>query len=235
MIAVFSGASTERMLAVHKLLDAEIKKGSTLVSFSDASFSREAILSYGGGADMFGTTYVVHLSRVSEHAEGVNFFLDENKVLASSSTLYVIEENEIVKELKDVFGASVREFKIAKPNFFGSLTAFTLVDAYNTRDKKNVWMLYLKLIENGVPAEEIAGAMMWNFKNLSLYFSVSKPTAVQLDMKPFVFSKVSTAAKLFSQPEIAEKAFHLTSALHDSHRGVGDGASLLELFILKSI
>lgn len=248
MLLVFSGAQSDRTKAVQKVIDAEVKKGKQLVSFSDASFQKETIISYVSGADMFGNAYVVHLSRVSERAEGLEFLINDLVTLSKSETLYVVEENEINKELEKVFAdvllddsvnndaqISVTTFKEAKANFFGQLNAFNLVDAYNLRDKKNSWMLFMKLIAAGISAEEIAGSMMWNFKNLALYFSVAKPNADALGMKPFVYGKVAAAAKLFSKEEIATRAFDLSSALHQSHRGEGDGATLLELFILKSL
>ncbi len=199
---------------------------------------------------MFGNNYIVHLSRISANQNGLEFFLNESHVLVESETVYVAEENEISKELKEVFekvGVKITEIKKAKENFFGQLNAFGLVDVYNNRDKKNSWIIFNKLISAGVSAEEIAGAMIWNFKNLALYFSAmnssasgsskyqtknQKPTAESLGMKPFVFSKVSASAKNFTQKEISEKSFELSSALHRSHRGEGEGATLLELFIL---
>jgi hypothetical protein len=132
-------------------------------------------------------------------------------------------------------GAKITELKKAKANFFEGLTPFNLVDAYNARDKKTAWILFGKLMASGASAEEIAGAMIWNFKNLALYLSTARPSADALGMKPFTFSKVAAAAKHFSKNEIADKAYALSSALHRSHRGQGDGATLLELFILKSL
>ncbi|MBP9851985.1 MAG: hypothetical protein KBC67_01860 [Candidatus Pacebacteria bacterium] len=238
MLIVFAGERESRTQAVQKIIDAEIKKGKQLISFSDASFEKESVLSYAGGADMFGNASVVHLSRVGEKADGPEFFINNISILSESETMYVIEENELSKDMKKVFedaGAKVAEFKEAKPNFFGGLNSFQLVDAYNMRDKKNSWMLYTKLIAAGTSAEEIAGSMIWNFKNLALYFSLPRPNAEALGMKPFVFSKVAAAAKLFSKEEVATKSYELSSALHRSHRGEGDGATLLELFILKSL
>ncbi len=248
MLTVIVGENPERGNAARKIIDAEIKKGKQAISFNDASWQKETVLSYSGGADMFGTSYVVHLSRLSNSPPGFEFFLNDTKTLAESETSYIVEENEISKELKNVFdeaGATVTELKTAKANFFGGLTPFQLVDAYNMRDKKNAWMLFTKLIEAGTSAEEIAGAMIWNFKNLALYFSASKsagtqsassrPSAEALGMKPFVFGKVASAAKHFSANEVGTKAYELSSALHRSHRGLGDGATLLELFILKSL
>lgn len=244
MLLVFVGTTGERASAAQKIIAAEIKKGNLLASFSDASWQKETVMSYAGGADMFGSSYVVHLSRVSESATGSEFFMNEAKTLAESETMYVVEENELLKDLKKIFedaGAKITEFKEAKANFFGGLTPFNLVDAYNMRDKKNSWMLFTKLVATGTSAEEIAGAMIWNFKNLALYFSIAdgapskRPTADALGMKPFVFGKVAAAAKNFSKQDIAEKSFQLSSALHRSHRGEGDGSTLLELFILKSL
>ncbi|MEN9582975.1 MAG: hypothetical protein RL641_929 [Candidatus Parcubacteria bacterium] len=242
MLHVVVGENAERASAAKKIIDGEIKKGKQAVSFSDSSFKKETVLSYVGGADMFGASYVVHLSRVGERADGLDFFSQDADVLAKSQTTFVVEENEITKEFKEIFqnvGASIVEIKSVKANFFGTLTPFQLVDAYNTRDKKTSWMLFNKLMSAGASAEEIAGAMIWNFKNLALYFSAQqsggRPTADALGMKPFVFSKVASASKHFSDKEVAEKSFELSSALHRSHRGQGDGATLLELFILKSL
>lgn len=260
MLYVVVGENPERAKTAQKIIEAEIKKGAggaggtggaggyvkKLISFSDASWQKESALAYSGGADMFGNNYIVHLSRISANQNGLEFFLNEAQLLVESETVYVAEENEITKELKEIFekvGAQVTEIKKAKENFFGQLNAFSLVDAYNNRDKKNTWIIFNKLIKAGVSAEEIAGALIWNFKNLALYFSAhnsslsdsaknKKPTAESLGMKPFVFSKVSASAKNFTQKEISEKSFELSSALHRSHRGEGEGATLLELFIL---
>ncbi len=242
MLFVFVGENPERANQAQKIINEEIKKGNLLASFSDASWQKESALAYSGGADMFGSKYVVHLSRISENINGLEFLQNDSKILSNSETVYVVEENELSKELKnilEVVGAKITEIKKVKENFFGGLTAFQLVDSYNLRDKKNSWIIFNKLIGVGNSAEEIAGAMIWNFKNLALYFSVennskTKPKADDLGMKPFVFTKVASAAKNFTAKEVATKAFELSSALHRSHRGEGEGATLLELFILKS-
>lgn len=238
MLTIFSGTTQERAQAAQKIIAAEIKKGKQLISFSDASFQKESVLSYVAGADMFGAEYVVHLSRISERENGLEFLLNESSVLAASPTMYVVEENSISKELEKVFTdlkIKIAEYKEAKPNFFNSLTPFQLVDACNMRDKKNAWILLTKLFAAGVASEEIVGAMIWNYKNLALYFSKRKPTAASLDMKPFVFGKVSAAAQRFTKEEVEQMSFELSSLLHRSHRGQGDSATLLELFILKSL
>lgn len=238
MLYVIVGENPDRAQAVEKIVSAQIKKGNQLVSYSDASWQKESVLAYIGGADMFGATYVVHLSRVSDNPFGLEFFMNEAKTLAESPTTFIVEENELSKELKNLFedlGAELNEIKKAKANFFGGLTPFQLVDAYNIRDKKSSWIIFNKLIEAGASAEEIAGAMIWNFKNLALYFSAPRPSPEVLGMKPFVFGKVASAAKHFSKKEVGTRAYELSSALHRSHRGQGDGPTLLELFILKSL
>lgn len=239
MLSIIIGEKQNRQNEVKKIVDSFLAKGKKLINFSDVTFSREQILSHTGSGDIFGTEYLVLLSQISEHNEGKDFFQNYVKTLSDSKTIFVIEETEISADLKKIFensGAKVNEIKQNKnSNFFKDINAFQLVDAYNNRDRKNSWIIFTKLIDAGISAEEIIGAFIWNFKNLALYFSTPKPNAESLGIKPFVFSKTASASKNFSKNEINENAYKLTSILHQSHRGTVDSLNQLELFILKTI
>lgn len=109
---------------------------------------------------------------------------------------------------------------------------FALTDALIKKDKKNAWIIFQKLIENNISAEEIHGAIWWQWKTLALVASKEKLLAKKT-LSPYVFSKSESATKLFSELDIIQGLGRLMNMFQESRRSKCNLFHQLELFILS--
>lgn len=158
-------------------------------------------------------------------------FLENKERFESSENFFVFSaKDSLVKAdglksgknfvLHNVKGGVKREL----PN------VFALSDAVGRRDKKQAWLLYRKLIEEGLSPEEIHGTIFWQIKSLAIA-EVSN-NYNEAKMKPFVFSKAKGFLKKFKEGEIKNWLSKLVLIYHKSHRGEYALENALEIFIL---
>ena len=131
--------------------------------------------------------------------------------LAASQNVFIFVEGALLKSPLGAFekaGAQVQVFTAApkeRPNFFA------LADALAIRDRKRLWVLYVKAMPRGASPEELSGILFWKIKDM--------------------FS--SGRSGKFSSEEIQKLASKLVALYHDSHRGLVDFETGLERFILS--
>ncbi len=87
---------------------------------------------------------------------------------------------------------------------------FQLADYLGQRKKKELWLLWRKLTEKGISAEEIHGVLFWAIKNLILI--KHRDTA---SLNPYLVKKNKNYAKNFTQKELEEKLFKLIKIYHE--------------------
>ena len=121
--------------------------------------------------------------------------------------------------LKDSKGGAKDEFKI-----------FALTDALGARDKKALWTLYRKAVELGKVPEEIHGILFWQVKSMVL--AARSKSAGEAGLNPFVYGKAKRYAENYSGDELKAMLEKLVTIYHDSHRGVCDFETAMEIFLL---
>ena len=108
---------------------------------------------------------------------------------------------------------------------------FALTDAFGSRKKKDVWVLYQRAILLGVSAEEILFKLFWQLKSMLL--AGRTKTAFEADMKAFPYSKSKSFLKNFKPDELSKLSEDLIVGYHQARRGKGDVETLIEKTLLS--
>ena len=169
-------------------------------------------LSFGGG--LFDKKFLVLLEYTLENEEFCNFILPKLKILQESNNAFLFLERSLVKEnLKNFIkiGAKIEEFSLPKTEKKDNV--FLVANAIEQRNKKNAWLLFNKLLKNGVAGEKILGILFWKIKDMI----------------------VKKKFRNFSEIELKQLSSKFTQAFHEGHRGgrkIEDG---IEKIILESL
>lgn len=132
------------------------------------------------------------------------------KDIAASPHMFILEEEKLLvgpKRALEKAGAKIVETAAATKK--EPFNVFALGGALGKRDRKQLWLLLMSAFEGGVAPENIAGILAWKARTM--------------------------CASAHSAPEKKEWAAisrKLVVMYHDSHRGAGDLALLLERFAL---
>ncbi len=219
----------------HKELESIISTHGGSNSFFVMSFDEEQPLNVLQEAlrseDIFGKPLFLKIT-----VEDIKKYIDELKNPLSrfrdSNDVCVVIASSLTKPEKTFFekyNAVIKEYSIIKKK--ESPLVFALTDALIRKDKKNAWIIFQRLKNQNVSAEEIHGTLWWQWKTLALVSGKEKVLAKKT-ISPYVFSKSESAMKLFSQEEVLNNIHMLMSMFQESRRGVSNLFHQLELFIL---
>ena len=92
---------------------------------------------------------------------------------------------------------------------------FALADAFAHKDKKSLWVLYMRARMAGVAPEEVAGVLFWQIKSLLL--AARTATAAEAGMKDYPYRKAKGALKEFKKSELEKLSKELLLVYHRGH------------------
>lgn len=163
--------------------------------------------------------------------DGVYEFLFENiELFAKSPNMLIAQVSKVLKKQKDICEKVGVEIIEIKKNEVRKMPSFVLADAFLRKDKKAAFLaLHDELVTK--PSEEVHGGLWYQMKNIALILSGA--TEEELGLHPFVYKKIKSACKAFSQKECAEILKELVEMNHKAHRGEVDFEIALEQFVLK--
>ncbi len=189
------------------------------------SHTLEEILPFHSG--LFGTRECFIVYNLFKHYSPHKFLLHYKD---SDNFIFLSEEKptkELLKLLKEN-NIPVKSFEEKKKKKWNGSKNFTLADFVLGKKKKDAWLLYRELIEEGSSAEELHGMLFWAVKNLALVLAGETQ-----GMKPFMIKKYQGFSRSFSPQELLEYITHLKRMLHERDR-FSSLEEELELFILSS-
>lgn len=211
-----------------------LAKGYDVLRFGEGGEPFTGALSALGARGLFGANIALLLDRPSEDADGKTLLAEHAAVFAGAGTpVIVIEPDFPAAAKKKLPAAAVTErhdIPFHSPET-PTPSVFELTDAFAGGDRKEAWMLYRRLIENGSAAEEIHGALSWQARALVLASKTNG--ANEAGLKPFVYAKAKRAAVRLGEKGAEEISRELVRILHASRTGGGALEDLLEAFLLK--
>ncbi len=148
-------------------------------------------------------------SKIKDQEESTDL-LDVAQGLVESPHIFIVEEekmlaSKIAKLTKA--GANVASFEKAEKK--EAFNVFALADVMAQADKKKMWLLLMQALAQGIAPENIAGILAW--KARTMLAGARTPT---------------------ERARYHALSLSLVTMYHDSHRGAGDLALLLEKFAL---
>ena len=113
-------------------------------------------------ASLFGDPVIVHLIQTMEKAESRDYVYDLLPRLAASANTFIVDEPfaDAARVKKIAKYASV--FHDAREEKEERVSPFSLCNAFARRDKKAVWVEWMKL-RSDIEPEEIQGALWWKW------------------------------------------------------------------------
>ena len=179
-----------------------------------ASVSAEEFVSLIATDSLFGEVKAYRVQNVItlETEEGLSgeTVLGIAQDLVESPHTFILEEDKLLagpKRALEKAGATIVELKAAAKK--EPFNVFALGGALGKRDRKALWLLLTQAFMGGVAPENIAGILAWKARSMI--------PAVRTEQEKKAWARISR---------------ELVVMYHESHRGGGDLALLLERFAL---
>lgn len=149
----------------------------------------------------------------------------------SPHTFIVIERALLAAAARPLKKHAAEYYDIAAEKTAAPFNIFTLADAYARRDKKSLWLCYMRAHAQGISDEEIVGTMLWQIKTLRLAARTDR--AEDAGLKPFVYTKATRALRHVGEDAAEGHARSLVSLYHEARAGRRDMTLGLERWILS--
>lgn len=228
MLYIFTGSDT----AAAKAEARKRSEGYELVMVGEGGEPIENMMGYIGARGLFAPKVALMVDRMLETADGAAFLEQHAEALQDSDALIFLIEPDLGAAEKKLLpkGAKVESFGVEektedRPNVF----AFT--DSFMAGDKKRTWIGYRRLIEAGISAEEIHGALMWAVR--SALIACKTKSAAESGLKPFVYDKSKRSSAKLGVDTVEDLSRTLVRAYHRARMGEGDLEMLMESLILS--
>ena len=185
--------------------------------FSDRNFNKDQIKMLISGGGLFSKKTVVIIENSLEKEETKDFILKNLQDMADSPNDFVFIEDKQQKAVLDEFiekGAEVNRFEVDhKAEERKHFNVFALADAFSTRNKLLLWMLFRQALEKEIPLEELAGVLFWKAKDMLLKKSYGK----------------------YSEKELQDFASTISYLLPKARKEGKDAETAFEQFLLDSV
>ena len=205
MLAVFCGADTksvieERNTYIHKTND--FNESSIFDNRNSLDITLSSIVETAQSVSLFGVKYVYVYNDILVLNE-----LDKQtaQILQDSQHLFIFEVDSLLAPQKKVItnsGALLHEIEKIPKKTKAENNPFVITDALWMRNKKVVWLEYIKSIDAGEYPEAILGRIFWALKLLVLVLRYPEKKDTDLHISPFVFKKIKSAQKLYTLDEV---------------------------------
>ncbi len=176
---------------------------------------------------LFVEKHIVVLKQVFEFENSRKVVLKHIERIANTQNIFILSENKLLASHKKVLekhAKKIEEHKsVAKKDVFN---VFSLSDAFCKRNKRELWLGYVKALRSGVSVENIHGTLHWTARRMLI--------ASKGDTKGFggSFYKYKKYATNFSFDELLKISRDLISIYHKAREGRRDLKTSLEKWIL---
>ncbi|QQR76899.1 hypothetical protein IPJ63_01390 [Candidatus Nomurabacteria bacterium] len=240
MLHVFYGNDIEkRTKALERFLEKLKKDQFDIEYFSDSDISPQSLSSIIYCSNLFGSKTALVLKHSIDNEEKSVFVLEKISEMSDSENLFIIVETDLKKPvLKDLEHANAEiEFFKTEKKVAEKPVIFSFTDSFGSRDKKNAWIIFRKMRDDNVSAEEIIPALFWAIKNALIVYKQqqNKLSPESTKLSPFVHKKALSMTNKFSDIELSYFLESLNHIYHEARSGNRDLDKDLELFILKAL
>ncbi len=220
MIYLFSGDDVKNKLRDYEKFIKSIPTGVEVFSVSRNDFDPIRIESFYSGASLFFVLSAVIFQNIFEFEETRDFILEKLKSMGESANLFIFLEGKLNKSILDAFKKALSADQQTAPfiNIFElskerkeKFDNFLVANAFERKDKLNMWIYFRQAIDKGVGMEELIGVLFWKIKDMLLRKNFSK----------------------FSESELKDSASCLSFLLPEARKKGQDAESVFEQFLLK--
>ncbi len=213
MIYLFTGDDAKGKRANYEKFIKSMPRDIETFFISRNDFNRAQIESFYSGAGLFFARCAVIFDGILDKEEIQDFILEKLELLGKSENTFVFLEGKLSKPILDAFkkaSAKLNIFELpkAKKEKFDN---FLVANAFEKKDKLNMWIYFRQAMDKGVGMEEIIGVLFWKMKDMILKKNFGK----------------------FSEVELKNSASHLSYLLPKARKAGRDAESAFEQFLLE--
>ena len=216
MIYLFSGDDAKNKLVSYEKFIKSIPKNVDIFSINRNEFDPIQIESFYSGASLFFPLSALIFKDIFEYEETRNFVLDKLELMGESANSFIFLEGKLNKIILEAFkkiGPKRREISIfelpkAKKEKYDN---FLVANAFEKRDKLNMWIYFRQAMDVGVGMEEIIGVLFWKIKDMIIKENFRK----------------------FSEAELKSYAMRLSYLLPEARKEGRDAQASFEQFLLE--
>lgn len=217
MIYLFSGDDVKTKLSSYERFLKALPKDTQTFSVNRNNFDRMQIESLYSGSSLFFTKSAVFFSNIFEYEETRDFVLEKLPLMGESSNYFIFLESKLNKPILDAFEEveperrelNIFELPKQKKEKFDN---FLVANAFEKKDKLNMWIYFRQAMDKGVGMEEIAGVVFWKIKDMLLKKRFGK----------------------FSESKLKDSASRLSYLLPSARKEGRDAESVFEQFLLEA-
>jgi len=213
------------------------KENASVVSMNEETFDEALFESFIVGQGLFEAKQIAILNNLFVQDNARELVLQKRKELQSSPNIFFVIEQGLDKATLtklEKYAEKTMQFgesRAKKATVGNAFNIFALGDALGMRDRKKLWVLYMKGRRAHIAPEELHGILFWQAKSMMLAYNVKNATDAGLN--PFVFQKALSFIKNYSEKELQSLLRKLITLTHDARRGFHDLDTALEHFILE--
>ncbi len=220
MIYLFSGDDVKNKLGSYEKFVKSIPTGVEVFSVSRNDFDPVRIESFYSGASLFSVLSAVIFQNIFEHEETKDFILEKLKLMGESANSFIFLEGKLNKSILDAFKKSLPASRQTAPfiNVFElpkekkeKFDNFLVANAFERKDKLNMWIYFRQAIDKGVGMEELIGVLFWKIKDMIIKKNFHK----------------------FSESELKNFASRLSFLLPEARQEGQNAESVFERFLLE--
>lgn len=212
MLYLFSGDDAKsKFLAYEKFIKSPPERMERF-QINRNNFDAGELESFCSGSGLFFSACTVTFSDILESEKPRDFILKKLGPMAKSESLFIFLEGKLNKPVLDAFkkaGAESKIFELAKEKK-DRFNTFLLANAFERKDKLNLWICYRQAVAAGVGMEELAGVLFWKIKDMILKNNIRAFSLEELKKFASRLSYVlPEARKSGKDPEVAFERFLL--------------------------
>ena len=185
------------------------------------------------GQSLFYQKYIVGVNRLLASKDFSDIVSADIETLAQSPHIFIMIEEKIDPKIFAELEKSADKIlffdqqEVAGEKF----NDFAIADALCRRDKKKMWLEYIKALAEGREADMIFWQIWWQLKMLLVAKTTRQKTPKTI--KPFVFNKAVRGATNYTEEELKALAGKMVRFYHQNFPGSEDFAFGLEKLILE--
>ncbi|OGI94580.1 hypothetical protein A3A03_03075 [Candidatus Nomurabacteria bacterium RIFCSPLOWO2_01_FULL_40_18] len=213
MIYLFSGDDTKNKILSYEKFLKSVPTDTEIIFINRNDFDPMQIESLYSGSSLFSAKSAVVFSNIFEYEETRDFILEKLKLMGESANSFIFLEGKLTKPVVDAFKKARAELNIfelpkEKKEKFDN---FLVANAFERKDKLNMWIYFCQAMDKGVGMEEIIGVLFWKIKDMIIKKDFRK----------------------FSEPELKNSATRLSYLLPEARKIGLDAESSFEQFLLE--
>lgn len=182
MLYLFTGDDSKNKLHAYEKFIKSIPSGVETFHISRNDFNPIFLESLYSGSGLFFSKSAVIFRNILDREETRDLVLKRIKNMAQSENSFIFLDGKLNKGVVDAFKkakAEVDVFELLKEKK-EKFNNFLLANAFEQKDKLNLWIYYRMAVDKGVGLEELVGVLFWKAKDMFLKRNFNKFSEEQL-------------------------------------------------------